>query len=791
MTIAGQLQYAAPLLDPMPSGMLGLLGEDGNHYVQAHVTFGALFTLSQIDNEDEPFFTLSLAEAQARLDSLGLSGVVAADWVLGSNGGTIITGTQYFIIPMFTIQFGSPERTVNIWLYYKVNSASTVEFVGYEGGACTGGSTNHGSVGAIGGFVIGSGYYTNPVWGQNVIGSAVYLAMETGMFNFFGTESVAEHVVKLPIPPTNSFSTTSGTWDPYITEMPSTSRTYVNAGTARQYSNRMAVMSEPGGAGLVRVFMYLDNSMGPDVGFSGATLLTIVVNPATNTGDAAWTDCSTIFGIPYADTLYNFAGTLTTNPRNDYTSPTCIGSDVFMIRGFDDALNYARRRLFSIGGAGLTLIQEAAVVNDLYTAVDPSGLNGQIEFIQGYRYQDIFYTMGRFNTQYVFGNMGEYPNVTPEPTPGGGGSGVYYIERMDNRIWPTIEDAWCLDSALELEQPAPDAFLAVSSAVGDRAIRSYNIINGGSGYTSPIGQVFDATGPGSGATVTLSVTGGVIDVATAVTVGSNYKQPAVLSILDATGVGAVIQPLVTNYTTLSTNTSSFTSSDVGSIVRVGGGRIEIISYSSTTSVIGNVISPITNTVPNDPNNTPVVADPGQWTMTMPVTTVSALWHLEGLTVSALADGGVVNDLVVANGSVTLPYSASQVLVGLPFIAQLQTMYLDAGAGPTVQGRRKSNPQVIIRVEQSRPMEIGVNQPDAAAQPNQAVIDWTQMTEVKFRTPSMPAGQPLPLYSGDYEPTNLFGGYDSRGQIAIQQTDPVPLTVLAVVIQTTIGDDPGK
>src|SRR5262249_32105085 len=66
---------------------------------------------------------------------------------------------------------------------------------------------------------------------------------------------------------------------------------------------------------------------------------------------------------------------------------------------------------------------------------------------------------------------------------------LYFIERMDNRLWPSIEDAWCLDSALALPQTEPNATMEATSATGDRAIRTYNIINGGSGYTAPIGQI--------------------------------------------------------------------------------------------------------------------------------------------------------------------------------------------------------------------------------------------------------------------------------------------------------------
>jgi hypothetical protein len=376
---------------------------------------------------------------------------------------------------------------------------------------------------------------------------------------------------------------------------------------------------------------------------------------------------------------------------------------------------------------------------------------------------------------------------------------------MDNRIWPTIEAAWCVDSGLRYPMPEPDATLYVSSATGDQEITEYNIINGGSGYstTSALIQTIDLNPRGgSGAAALLTVSGGVITTVTPTANGSGYINPE-STVLDATGVGAVIQPIITNYVQLTTNTSSFTASDAGSIVRVGGGKLEITTVGTVTTAIANIIVPITKTVPNDPNDTPVPAVSGTWSMTAPVTTVSGLAHLAGLTVVALADGGVVTDLTVDDdGNVTLPVEATAIVVGLPFVAQLQTMYMDLGGGPTVQTRRKDVTQVVVRVENSRAPEVGLNQPDAAAQPNQAEIVWgvypltssqtiTALVQIQFRTPDVPAGQPVPLYSGDFPITNVFSTWDQRGQVAVQQRDPVPLGVTALISEVKVGDSTGQ
>ncbi len=366
---------------------------------------------------------------------------------------------------------------------------------------------------------------------------------------------------------------------------------------------------------------------------------------------------------------------------------------------------------------------------------------------------------------------------------------VYYIERMNDRLWGTVEDSWCLDSALSYDMPAPNAELMVSSATGGHNITSYNLIIGGSGYVAPIGQIKDLSGPGTGASVLLVVSGGVIVSATPVSSGQGYVHP-VLEIQDSAGVGAVIQPIVTDFVTLRADAAVFVPGDVGKIVRSGGGRIEITAYAAPDTLIGDIIAPITTTIPNDPNNTPVPAISGTWTMTRPTATLSGLFHFEGMTLSALADGGVVHDLEVLGGQTTLSTAASAIVVGLPFTAQLQTPYLEAPGGATMQSRRKSQTQAVLRVQNSRAPSIGTNQPDAAAQPDFANIPWTGMTQIKDRTPQDHAGLPIPLFSGDYDITNLAGTWDTRGQLAIEQKDPVPLTALAAISWIQVGDTPG-
>jgi hypothetical protein len=67
------------------------------------------------------------------------------------------------------------------------------------------------------------------------------------------------------------------------------------------------------------------------------------------------------------------------------------------------------------------------------------------------------------------------------------------------------------------------------------------------------------------------------------------------------------------------------------------------------------------------------------------TSISGLDHLEGQTVSILANGATHPDKTVSSGAITLDRSATNVKVGLAYTSLLQTMRLDAGSHRYTQG----------------------------------------------------------------------------------------------------------
>lgn len=238
------------------------------------------------------------------------------------------------------------------------------------------------------------------------------------------------------------------------------------------------------------------------------------------------------------------------------------------------------------------------------------------------------------------------------------------------------------------------------------------------------------------------------------------------------------------------SSSVFSAGMVGDVIRMGGGKATVTAYVSGTQLTAKITEAITNTVPNDPNNKPIPATSGNWSITPTTTVVNGLNHINGLTVNVLADGGVVAPQVVTNNSITLPQAASAIAVGLPYLPQLQTLYLEPQGVPhTVQGKRKDIYSVTVRVSASRGISVGSNQPDAATQPNNATVPWTDMIPVRERGPLNLPGIAVPLITGD-EYLPIPGDWETQGQVAIQQSFPLPMNILAVVANYQIGDTDG-
>lgn len=383
---------------------------------------------------------------------------------------------------------------------------------------------------------------------------------------------------------------------------------------------------------------------------------------------------------------------------------------------------------------------------------------------------------------------------------------AYMIERMDNRIWGNVETCWCVDAALTLSQPTPAATLTASSATGLGAITGVTGLIGGSGYSAAttaavIDNAVDGSDNpiGSGAVPTLTIVGGVITaiVFSGGNQGSGYVSPQ-LTITDpagsAGGSGASVTLILDNSTTFTASAAVFNVGSPGSVIRMGGGIAVITQFNSTTQVVGNMLTPITQTLTDMSGvAVPLPATSGNWTLTAPVSTISGLGHLIGATVTGLADGNVIPPTTVdASGSIVLARAASAVTVGLGFQAQLQSAYLEAGQ-PSAQGQRKKIAAVTARIEASLGIKVGSNQIDGSTQspPTLAPV-WRNLTAVPDIGPNFSPDPynsiATPLNTGDIR-VPIGGGWATPGQVAFQQDNPLPMQILSIASDLLPGDTP--
>lgn len=157
----------------------------------------------------------------------------------------------------------------------------------------------------------------------------------------------------------------------------------------------------------------------------------------------------------------------------------------------------------------------------------------------------------------------------------------------------------------------------------------------------------------------------------------------------------------------------------------------------------------------------------------PTSTVDGLEHLEGRTVTALADGDVISGLTVTNASVTLPEAASVVYVGLPFESEIETVDIEIiTQDGSTQGRKKGVTKANIYFKDTRNADISSNTTD----------DWWP---IKFEDEST-GEDPPPLFTGVKEQT-ITGKFRDEERIKIRQTDPLPIEIKRIIPDVQYND----
>jgi hypothetical protein len=148
-----------------------------------------------------------------------------------------------------------------------------------------------------------------------------------------------------------------------------------------------------------------------------------------------------------------------------------------------------------------------------------------------------------------------------------------------------------------------------------------------------------------------------------------------------------------------------------------------------------------------------------------VSSFSTLYHLEGETVSVLANGASHANKTVSSASIALDFSATSAAIGYGYTSNMQTLRIESGSSDgTSQGKPKRIHGITVRLFETVGVEVG--------------NDSSEMDRIFFRDSSMDMDAAVPLFSGDKD-VEFPGGFDDDDRIYLQQTQPLPLTVLAL------------
>jgi len=144
--------------------------------------------------------------------------------------------------------------------------------------------------------------------------------------------------------------------------------------------------------------------------------------------------------------------------------------------------------------------------------------------------------------------------------------------------------------------------------------------------------------------------------------------------------------------------------------------------------------------------------------------LSGLYHLAGETLNVLANGASHPDKAVSNGGISLDFAATTAAVGYGYTSALQTLRVESGSvDGTSQGKPKRIHALTLRLFETVGIEVG----------NSA----TELDRIPFRDSSMAMDEAIPLFTGDKE-IEFQGGFDEDDRIYVQQSQALPMTVLA-------------
>ncbi len=236
--------------------------------------------------------------------------------------------------------------------------------------------------------------------------------------------------------------------------------------------------------------------------------------------------------------------------------------------------------------------------------------------------------------------------------------------------------------------------------------------------------------------------------------------------------------------TLTASASVFVAEDVGNVIILHTEEDTKIRFTIVTRTSASVLTGIADVaIPAADQGVAIVI----WDRAVDL--VAGLEHLEGRQVGILGDDHVVGSpynasitvRTVEDGEVELGDFYAHVYVGLPYLADLETLDIDKPSGSTYKTTKQAVTQVGVIFLKSRSVWVGGQPP---------TDDDTDPVESLREMPPAPVvGDPnfdalkteYESLTSEYDAVNVdLTEWKNSGRVFIRSIDPVPATILAAI-----------
>lgn len=232
--------------------------------------------------------------------------------------------------------------------------------------------------------------------------------------------------------------------------------------------------------------------------------------------------------------------------------------------------------------------------------------------------------------------------------------------------------------------------------------------------------------------------------------------------ITATGAAWVVGQAIT----LTASAATFAASDLDDVIVLGYGaganaRLRITTFTSATVVQAQVVTPIPAAYRG--------AATTDWGFARD--TLSGLSHLNGRTVGVLSDAFVQDDKVVTAGSITLDEPGVLVHVGLRYVSDFETLEINVPGGATTRLQNKLIKRLGVIVQDTRGIKAGPS--------FDKLQEWEPRTVENMLSPPALQEGCLQVW--------IPASWVERGRVCIRQADPLPMAILGVIPDVTMGD----